>query len=163
VDEEAFQSTMKYIFSFIEKEKQAENIVEKLCQRFRLSDEPRQWHDIAFCLSLLPFKSERSMKKLIEGLPFYQDKLHDETVFGRFSDILAKARLNKSATKPDSELKEFENILDEHRRQGEEDNALAKRAEGKKAAARKRATRKATQKAKKVQPRHDEGDEDESE
>ena len=77
---------MKYIFTFIEKvslacsrrsparsprapqEKQAENIVEKLCQRFRLSDDPRQWRDIAFCLSLLPFKSERSVKRLIEGL-----------------------------------------------------------------------------------------------
>lgn len=30
------------------------------------------------------------MKKLIEGLPFYQDKLHEETVFNRFNDILVK-------------------------------------------------------------------------
>lgn len=71
-------------------EKQAENIVEKLCQRFRLSEEPRQWRDIAFCLSLLPFKSERSVKKLIEGLQFYRDKLHEEVVFERFTEILAK-------------------------------------------------------------------------
>lgn len=109
VDEETFQSTMKYIFSFIEKariasicylfneltlgklqEKQAESIVDKLCQRFRLSDDPRQWRDIAFCLSLLPFKSERSLKKLIEGLPFYQDKLHEPVVFTRFSEMLSK-------------------------------------------------------------------------
>ena len=98
---------MKYIFTFIEKvcfvslypvvqfslelqEKQAENIVEKLCQRFRLSEEPRQWHDIAYCLSLLPFKSERSVKKLIEGLQFYQDKLHDKAVYDRFQEILVK-------------------------------------------------------------------------
>jgi len=74
-------------------EKQAENIVEKLCQRFRLAEEPRQWRDIAFCLSLLPFKSERSMKKLIEGLPFYQDKLHEETVFNRFNEILVKVSI----------------------------------------------------------------------
>lgn len=73
-------------------EKQAEAIVEKLCQRFRLIAEPRQWRDIAFCLSLLPFKSERSVKKLIEGLPFYQDKLHEETVFNRFNEILTKVR-----------------------------------------------------------------------
>lgn len=64
--------------------------MEKLCQRFRLSTEPRQWRDIAYCLSLLPFKSERSVKKLIEGLPFYQDKLHEETVFNRFNEILTK-------------------------------------------------------------------------
>ncbi|KAG8948308.1 Condensin complex subunit, partial [Tulasnella sp. 419] len=113
VDEDTFQSTMKYIFTFIEKEKQAENIVEKLCQRFRLTDEPRQWQDIAYCLSLLPFKSERSVKKLIEGLPFYQDKLHNEAVFNRFNEILSKARANKSSTKPDTELKEFETILQE--------------------------------------------------
>ena len=71
-------------------EKQAENIVEKLCQRFRLTEDPRQWRDIAFCLSLLPFKSERSVKKLIEGLQFYRDKLHEDAVFARFQEILTK-------------------------------------------------------------------------
>jgi hypothetical protein len=30
------------------------------------------------------------VKKLIEGLPFYQDKLHEETVFNRFNEILTK-------------------------------------------------------------------------
>ncbi|EJU02276.1 hypothetical protein DACRYDRAFT_94650 [Dacryopinax primogenitus] len=122
VDEETFQRTMKYIFSFIEKEKQAENIVEKLCQRFRLAKDERQWRDIAFCMSMLPFKSERSMKKLIEGLPFYQDKLHEETVFKRFNEILSKARSNKQATKPDTELKEFEQILLDFKAKGEEDH-----------------------------------------
>ena len=116
MDEEGFQRTMRYIFTFIEKvktfhlptlsylfpltlpttkkrkEKQAESIVEKLCQRFRLSEDTRQWRDIAFCLSLLPFKSERSVKKLIEGLPFYRDKLHEEGVYARFQEILAKVR-----------------------------------------------------------------------
>ncbi|KAJ7086035.1 non-SMC mitotic condensation complex subunit 1-domain-containing protein [Mycena belliarum] len=142
VDEETFQRTLTYIFSFIEKEKQAESIVEKLCQRFHLSEEPRQWRDIAFCLSLLPFKSERSVKKLIEGLPFYRDKLHEETVFERFTEILNKARQNKSPNKPDTELAEFEQILEENRMQGEEDRDLEKRVQGKKAAAKKRASKR---------------------
>ena len=113
MDEDGFQRTMRYIFTFIEKvtcaparprpithtlplffffnkEKQAESIVEKLCQRFRLSEDTRQWRDIAFCLSLLPFKSERSVKKLVEGLPFYRDKLHEEGVYARFQEILVK-------------------------------------------------------------------------
>ncbi|KAL6299950.1 non-SMC mitotic condensation complex subunit 1-domain-containing protein [Sparassis latifolia] len=142
VEEPVFQSTMRYIFSFIEKEKQAENIVEKLCQRFHLSEDPRQWRDIAFCLSLLPFKSERSVKKLIEGLQFYRDKLHEEAVYSRFQEILTKARSNKSSNKPDAELNEFEQILEDHKRQGEEDQEFEKRVEGKKAAAKKRATRR---------------------
>lgn len=111
VDEEMFKNTLRHIFTYIEKviifstdfrrkrclirlsfsqEKQAENVVEKLCQRFRLSEDPRQWRDIAFCLSLLPFKSERSVKKLIEGLQFYRDKLHEPVVFERFTEILTK-------------------------------------------------------------------------
>lgn len=94
MDEKKFQSTMRYIFTFIEKEKQAESIVEKLCQRFRLSEDARQWRDIAFCLSLLPFKSERSVKKLIEGLPFYRDKLHEDGVYARFQEILIKVNPN---------------------------------------------------------------------
>ncbi|KAJ7178708.1 non-SMC mitotic condensation complex subunit 1-domain-containing protein [Mycena crocata] len=160
VDEETFQRTLTYIFSFIEKEKQAESIVEKLCQRFHLSEEPRQWRDIAFCLSLLPFKSERSVKKLIEGLPFYRDKLHEETVFERFSEILNKARQNKSPNKPDTELAEFEQILEDHKMQGEEDRDLEKRVQGKKAAAKKRASkRKGRKKAAPVEEEEEEGDE----
>lgn len=41
-------------------------------------------------------------------LPFYQDKLHEETVFRRFTEILTKARANKNSNKPETELKEFE-------------------------------------------------------
>ena len=33
VDEATFANTMKHIFQYIDKEKQAENVVEKLCQR----------------------------------------------------------------------------------------------------------------------------------
>lgn len=47
-------------------EKQADSIVEKLCQRFKMVSEERQWRDIAFCMSLLPFRTEKSMKKLVE-------------------------------------------------------------------------------------------------
>lgn len=146
VDEDVFQSTMKYIFNFIEKEKQAENLVEKLCQRFRDTTNEKQWRNISFCLSLLPFKSERSLKKLIEALPFYQDKLREEAVFDRFTEILQKARANKSANKPDNEMKEFEKILNDFKEQGQEDHALEKRVEVKKAAAKRKATRRAARK-----------------
>jgi condensin complex subunit 1 len=33
-DEESFRVTMKYLFSFIQKDKQCESLVEKLCHRF---------------------------------------------------------------------------------------------------------------------------------
>jgi hypothetical protein len=73
-------------------EKQAEAIIEKLCQQFRLTKDPQQWRDIAYCLSLLPYKSEKSVKKLTEGIQFYRDKLHEPVVFKRFTEILTKVR-----------------------------------------------------------------------
>jgi len=77
--------------------KEAESIVEKLCQRFQTTNQPRQWRDIAFCLSLLPFNSDTAVKKLVEGVPFYQDKLHEETVYKRFGEILTKVRRSLSS------------------------------------------------------------------
>ncbi|OXG96186.1 condensin complex subunit 1 [Cryptococcus neoformans A5-35-17] len=145
VDEETFERTMRFIFTFIEKDKQAEAIVEKLCQRFRLSTDERQWRDISYCLSLLPFKSERSLKRLIEGLPFYQDKLHEETVFKRFVEILAKARANKAANKPETEMQEFERILNEHQAKGLEDQALEADVLRKTKAAKRRAAKRPAQ------------------
>jgi condensin complex subunit 1 len=77
-------------------------------------------------------------------LPFYQDKLHEETVYRRFNEILVKARGNKlSANKPEAELKEFETILAEHRAKGEEDQALAANAVKKTAKARRKGARAA--------------------
>ena len=51
---------------------------------------------------------------------------------------LFQARANKSKDKPDSELDEFSRILEEHRTQGAEDQALERRVETKKAAAAKK-------------------------
>ena len=65
-------------------------MVDKLCQRFTNTEDERIWRDIAFCLSLLPFKSERSVRKLLEGLPNYQDKLHIESVHKSFQEIILK-------------------------------------------------------------------------
>ncbi|KAI8826762.1 non-SMC mitotic condensation complex subunit 1-domain-containing protein [Fimicolochytrium jonesii] len=91
VSEVAFANIMKFLLDFIKKDKQTENIVEKLCLRFRNADTPRQWRDISFCLSLLSFSSEKSIRKFVEHLPQYQDKLHEPTLFKHFLEITAKA------------------------------------------------------------------------
>ncbi|KAL0080987.1 non-SMC mitotic condensation complex subunit 1-domain-containing protein [Phycomyces blakesleeanus] len=97
VEEETFHKIMKFIFSFefTEKEKQAENVIDKLCQRFLNTNDKRVWRDIAFCLSLMPFKSDRSFRKLLEGIPAYQDKLQEEAVHRSFLEIVAKGRSQK--------------------------------------------------------------------
>lgn len=158
VDEDTFGRVMRFVFQFVDKERQAENVVEKLCQRFRLTSEERQWRDIAFCLSLLPYKSDRSMKRLIEGLPFYQDKLHDATVFKRFTEILGKARANRSANPAasssaagETELQEFEQILEQARAHGAQDAELESATQAKLARARRRQQANKTTGSDKVQ------------
>ncbi|PWN22040.1 ARM repeat-containing protein [Microstroma glucosiphilum] len=159
VDEETFERTMRFIFTFIDKEKQAENVIEKLCQRFRLTTAERQWRDIAFCLSLLPFKSERSMKKLIEGLPFYQDKVRDPDVYKRFVEIIQKARGSKvggggsggagkagasSTGVSETELQDFEAALEGFHLKGSEEMELERGGQAKAAKAQANAARAAT-------------------
>ncbi|KAJ3056052.1 Condensin complex subunit [Rhizophlyctis rosea] len=107
VEEESFRNIMKYLMEFIKKERQTENIVEKLLLRFRNADTERQWRDIAFCLSLLNVTSEKSIKKVVEHLPIYQDKLHEAGVYKSFQDILGKAKkLAKAELK--TYIEEFE-------------------------------------------------------
>jgi hypothetical protein len=39
------------LLGYIKKDRQGDALVEKLCQRFGASDDPLQWHSIAFCLT----------------------------------------------------------------------------------------------------------------
>ncbi|KAI8927315.1 hypothetical protein BC831DRAFT_504035 [Entophlyctis helioformis] len=113
VDEDTYRSIMRFLFEFIKKEKQSENIIEKLCVRFRNADTERQWQDIAYCLSLLSFSTDKSFKKLVDHLPFYQDKLHAEKVYKYLTEIIKKVK--KVPNKPDLKLAadEFEKVLEQ--------------------------------------------------
>ncbi|KAJ2832812.1 condensin complex non-SMC subunit Cnd1 [Coemansia furcata] len=117
VNEESFGRIMKFLFDFIkEKDRQTDNVVDKLCQRFRNTTDPRQCRDIAYCMALLPYKSERSLRRLLDGLPGYQDKLSEDAVYKYFVEIVSKAR-SQSAQKQDTKalVDEYEAKLKEAR------------------------------------------------
>lgn len=72
-----------------------------------------------------------------------QDKLHDAVVFKRFSEILAKARSNRtsapgSSSNSETELQEFEQILEAARTHGLNDAELEGATQAKLAKARRR-------------------------
>lgn len=85
-----------------------DNLVEKLCLRFKNSSTPRQWRDIAFCLSMIPFTSTNSFKKLVEGLPHYADKLHEPDVYKCIGDVVLTIKKQKGEKVEKSILEEFE-------------------------------------------------------
>lgn len=95
--EDKFHIVMRYLFELIHKDRPAENLVEKLCSRFRNTNSERQWRDIAFCLSLLT-PTEKTMKRLIENLPYYKDKVQYDEIYDSFKMIISNA--NKQIMKP---------------------------------------------------------------
>ncbi|KAJ3223014.1 Condensin complex subunit, partial [Clydaea vesicula] len=100
VEEADFKKIMEFLFSF----------VKKLCLRFKNSSNCRQWRDIAFCLSLIPYSNEKSFGKFVEGLPYFQDKLHEKGVQKHFEEILLKGKKLKS-TEMKILVEEFEKEL----------------------------------------------------
>lgn len=88
---------LRFLFGFIQKDRMCESLVEKLCHRFRATRSNKQVHDLAYCLTLLP-ASERSLRKLQENLPCYQDKLVDPQVYSSFTTIMNKM---KKLSKPE--------------------------------------------------------------
>lgn len=90
VEEEKFQAIMKFLMQLIQKDRQMESLVDKLCQRFRASTHERQWSDLAFCLGLMQF-SDRSLRRLLENLPCYAEKLTVQSIYDTFCDILEQA------------------------------------------------------------------------
>ncbi|KAF2368286.1 Condensin complex subunit 1 C-terminal [Trinorchestia longiramus] len=139
LEELKYRTVISHIFSLIQKDKQVEGLVEKLCHRLQASTAPRQWRDIAYCLSLLQY-NERCVRKLAELFPCYGDKLHEPDVHKMFLGVLTKARkLVKPETK--AVVEELEAKIEESHSKGMEEKGILDKAliaKGGKGAASKR-------------------------
>nr|XP_045604996.1 condensin complex subunit 1-like [Procambarus clarkii] len=126
IEEQHFRTIVGHIFSLIQKDKQQENLVEKLCHRFQATINTRQWRDIAYCLSLLQF-NEKSTRKLSENFSCYSDKMHEPEVYDFFLGILANAQ---KTAKPESKalIEELEGRIQESHDKGVEDENVINKA-----------------------------------
>ena len=88
LEEGKYQTIMKYIIGLISKDRQIEGLVEKLCYRFKVTEQERQWRDIAYCLSLLSY-TEKTIKKLIENIVLFKDKVQVDEVYDFFKQIIS--------------------------------------------------------------------------
>lgn len=146
VDEKTFRTIMKYLLQFIQKDKQAESLVEKLCHRFRATRTDRQWRDLSYCLSVLPY-NEKAFKKLMENVRCYHDKLSDEEVFTCFNNIITKSK-KFAKVELKTLVEEFEVTLNAFHTRGAEENAdFDKAAKALSLAASQTNTRNATEPA----------------
>lgn len=88
LEEGKYQDIMKYIIGLVTKDRQIEGLVEKLCFRFKVTEQERQWRDIAYCLSLLSY-TEKTIKKLIDNIVLFKDKVQVQEVYDYFKQIIS--------------------------------------------------------------------------
>ncbi|XP_071628166.1 condensin complex subunit 1 isoform X2 [Temnothorax longispinosus] len=105
LDEKDFQETIRYILGLMQKEKQIDTIIDKICARFKLAATERQWRDLSYCLSLLQF-SGKSIQRLIESLPLLKEKIHYKPVLTALQNIIEQTKKKAEAKAVCIELEE---------------------------------------------------------
>ncbi|CAH1774609.1 unnamed protein product [Owenia fusiformis] len=126
VAEDNFRIIMKYLFSFIQKDRQCESLVEKLCHRFRATRVDRQWRDLSFCLSMLSY-NERSIRKLQENFACFGDKLADDEVYNCFMIVINGAK-KFAKTEIKAMVDEFEERVTKCHNKGMDDEEATQKA-----------------------------------
>ncbi|KAJ8099886.1 armadillo-type protein [Lipomyces tetrasporus] len=67
LEEDGLRRILKFLSSFIEKEKHAKQLAEKLAARLPRCESEKQWRDVTYALSLLPHKNDEIQKVVTEG------------------------------------------------------------------------------------------------
>ncbi|ROT37807.1 condensin complex component cnd1 [Sodiomyces alkalinus F11] len=70
--EESFRRIVKFLLGFVEKDRHARQLADKLAARLGRCETERQWNDVAFALGLLPHKNEEIAKVVAEGFRVVQ-------------------------------------------------------------------------------------------
>ncbi|KAI0836234.1 condensin component [Hypoxylon sp. FL0890] len=72
MEEEAFRRIVRFLLGFVEKDKHAKQLAEKLAARLPRCETERQWNDVAYALGLLQHKNEDITKVVSEGFKVVQ-------------------------------------------------------------------------------------------
>lgn len=67
LEEDALRKIIKFLAGFIEKDKHAKQLADKLAARLGRCESERQWNDVAYALSLLQHKNEEIAKTVAQG------------------------------------------------------------------------------------------------
>jgi condensin complex subunit 1 len=72
LEEDALRRIVKFLAGFIEKDKHAKQLADKLAARLGRCETERQWNDVAYALSLLQHKNEEIAKTVAGGFRVVQ-------------------------------------------------------------------------------------------
>lgn len=86
----------RFLLSLINKGRQVETLVDKLCIRLKESVNEIQAHYISSCLVFIKH-SEKSLTKLSDNISCYSDQLRNPLVYNNFNQIISdNSRMTKS-------------------------------------------------------------------
>lgn len=97
LDYSKFQSIMKNLIKFVEKDKQTEGLIDKLFNKLKTSLDVIEWRNTTYCLSLLNY-NEKSVNKLLELYQNLKEKIDDEIVNDNFQAIFNRFKKNPGNT-----------------------------------------------------------------
>lgn len=88
-----FRKIFGFLLGFVDKDKQAEALADRLCARLATAtaDDVRAARAVAFCLERLP-PTDKALRKLVERRSAYAHRLSDDEVYASMCEVAAKAR-----------------------------------------------------------------------
>ncbi|GAX78483.1 hypothetical protein CEUSTIGMA_g5922.t1 [Chlamydomonas eustigma] len=85
------ETVMMTLLDYIKQDKQQDSLREKVCARFELVAEPREWQLLASCIKMLGY-SDKGMRRTMEQLKSYKPALGDTLVIRVFEGLVSHAR-----------------------------------------------------------------------
>ncbi|CAM9543865.1 unnamed protein product [Discosporangium mesarthrocarpum] len=95
INPEDFNSVMRFLLQYVQKDKLSDSLVEKLCSRLSKATDMRQMRAISFCLASIKI-TEKTLLKVLEVLPSFKDCLRDKEVYYNLKAMLNKAKMFSS-------------------------------------------------------------------
>ena len=123
---DGFQRILKHLLSFVDKDKQADALAEKLVARMADAS-PKQARDVAYCISQLTL-SERGLKKLSDGFKLLEPALADAAVFASLEAAVRGVKKGGAGAAGKPELKAAAEELEARLRAAHEERAEIARA-----------------------------------
>jgi len=96
-----FENIAKHLLTHINKDKQTESLVEKLCLKIRNSANPIEWRNTAFCLSYIKY-TEKIFMKLLEQYDCYKERLVQSPEVKEYLSLIVLQA--KKFTKPEMKV-----------------------------------------------------------
>ncbi|OTF73655.1 condensin complex subunit 1-like protein, partial [Euroglyphus maynei] len=93
MNEAKFHDMVNFLFELLEKTRNTESLVTKLCHRFSNTTDERIWRDLSYCLSQLQY-NDRAMINLMNNFSCFANSLYCDIIFDNFMTILNNARKN---------------------------------------------------------------------